>query len=52
MHKVSHFLIIVTSRNSLLTCEHIPYYNFVELALVPHGEALTVFEHNSIAPKR
>ena len=56
----SHFLIIITSGNSLPTCEHTPNQqsrnqrnqsNFVEAVLIPHGEVLIGFEHRFFEPK-
>ena len=40
------YLIIVTSRNSPPYCEN----NLVKAVLVLHGEDLTGFKHNFIAP--
>ena len=56
----SHFLIIITSGNSLPTCEHTPSQqsrnqrnqsNFVEAVLIPHDEVLIGFEHRFFEPK-
>ena len=58
LHNLSHcfYSIIVTSRNSLPNCEHIPNYQYrnqsnlvIKAFLILHGEVLTGFKPNFIA---